>query len=168
MHFSPLLSTVKAIKALFINKTAVHRTSCLLDNVVRIEIKKTCGLLIFLSSHFALQNVRIGRIELPSHPWQGCVLPLNHIRVTNSKNITYLWSQVEFVRQQIRSRPRLAILPLQNIAAPSTKAQNLPQGRYLCFCAPTRTRTWNNWFEASRDIHFTTGAWFYSQNRRLS
>jgi hypothetical protein len=102
MHFSPLLSTVKAIKALFINKTAVHRTSCLLDNVVRIEIKKTCGLLIFLSSHFALQNVRIGRIELPSHPWQGCVLPLNHIRVTNSKNITYLWSQVEFVRQQIR------------------------------------------------------------------
>ena len=25
-------------------------------------------------------DVRIGRIELPSHPWQGRVLPLNHIR----------------------------------------------------------------------------------------
>lgn len=24
--------------------------------------------------------VRIGRIELPSHPWQGRILPLNHIR----------------------------------------------------------------------------------------
>ncbi|MEY2664592.1 MAG: hypothetical protein RIT04_400 [Candidatus Parcubacteria bacterium] len=25
--------------------------------------------------------VRAGRIELPSHPWQGCVLPLNHARI---------------------------------------------------------------------------------------
>src|SRR5690606_31640734 len=24
--------------------------------------------------------VRVGRIELPSHPWQGCILPLNHTR----------------------------------------------------------------------------------------
>ena len=24
--------------------------------------------------------VRVGRIELPSHPWQGRVLPLNHTR----------------------------------------------------------------------------------------
>ena len=24
--------------------------------------------------------VRLGRIELPSHPWQGRVLPLNHNR----------------------------------------------------------------------------------------
>lgn len=29
-------------------------------------------------------------------------------------------------------------------------------------CAPGRTRTYNNWFEASRDIHFTTGAWLIS------
>lgn len=28
-----------------------------------------------LGSNF---RVRVGRIELPSHPWQGCVLPLNH------------------------------------------------------------------------------------------
>lgn len=32
-----------------------------------------------------------------------------------------LWSQVEFARQQIRSQPRLAILPVQNMAAPCTK-----------------------------------------------
>ncbi len=25
--------------------------------------------------------VRVGRIELPSHPWQGRVLPLNHTRI---------------------------------------------------------------------------------------
>ena len=24
--------------------------------------------------------MRVGRIELPSHPWQGRVLPLNHTR----------------------------------------------------------------------------------------
>ena len=26
-------------------------------------------------------SVRVGRIELPSHPWQGRVLPLNHTRI---------------------------------------------------------------------------------------
>lgn len=26
-------------------------------------------------------SVRVGRIELPSHPWQGRVLPLNHTRL---------------------------------------------------------------------------------------
>ena len=24
--------------------------------------------------------MRVGRIELPTHPWQGCILPLNHTR----------------------------------------------------------------------------------------
>jgi hypothetical protein len=33
-----------------------------------------------LSSKTLRLFVRIGRIELPSHPWQGRVLPLNHIR----------------------------------------------------------------------------------------
>ena len=28
----------------------------------------------------SLHLVRVGRIELPSHPWQGRVLPLNHTR----------------------------------------------------------------------------------------
>ena len=28
--------------------------------------------------------VRPGRIELPSHPWQGRVLPLNHDRIHNN------------------------------------------------------------------------------------
>ncbi len=30
------------------------------------------GILIF---------VRVGRIELPSRPWQGRILPLNHTRI---------------------------------------------------------------------------------------
>lgn len=28
----------------------------------------------------------------------------------------------------------------------------------FCIFAPGRIRTYNNWSEASRDIHFTTGA----------
>src|SRR3989344_3220232 len=47
-----------------------------------------------------------------------------------------LWSQVEFSRQKIRSRPRLAVLQMQNIAAPGTKAENLPQGRLFCLLCP--------------------------------
>jgi hypothetical protein len=30
---------------------------------------------------FVYLYVRIGRIELPSYPWQGHVLPLNHTRI---------------------------------------------------------------------------------------
>jgi hypothetical protein len=28
------------------------------------------------------KNVRVGRIELPSRPWQGRILPLNHTRIS--------------------------------------------------------------------------------------
>lgn len=31
-------------------------------------------------SHFGGHFVRVGRIELPSRPWQGRILPLNHTR----------------------------------------------------------------------------------------
>ena len=32
--------------------------------------------------YIATNLVRAGRIELPSRPWQGRVLPLNHARIT--------------------------------------------------------------------------------------
>ena len=32
--------------------------------------------------------VRAGRIELPSQPWQGRILPLNHARLTNMNILT--------------------------------------------------------------------------------
>jgi hypothetical protein len=41
-------------------------------------------------------------------------------------------TRVEFSRQKIRSRPQLAILPVQNMAPLPAQAQNLPQGRLLC------------------------------------
>ena len=33
-------------------------------------------------------KVRAGRIELPSRPWQGRVLPLNHARKSNHRHYT--------------------------------------------------------------------------------
>ncbi len=33
--------------------------------------------------------VRLGRIELPSHPWQGRVLPLNHSRKNTTAELYY-------------------------------------------------------------------------------
>lgn len=33
--------------------------------------------------------VRAGRIELPTHPWQGCILPLNHARNICHHSILY-------------------------------------------------------------------------------
>ena len=37
-----------------------------------------------------LCNVRVGRIELPSRPWQGRILPLNHTRKL-STDILYIF-----------------------------------------------------------------------------
>ena len=49
---------------------------CDIHFTMRAEVKETYKF-----------GVRVGRIELPSHPWQGRVLPLNHTR--NKSNITY-------------------------------------------------------------------------------
>ena len=34
--------------------------------------------------------MRRGRIELPSHPWQGRILPLNHTRYKYDTSIRYM------------------------------------------------------------------------------
>jgi len=48
-----------------------------------------------VSSHY---GVRVGRIELPSPPWQGGIIPLNYTRMTNE--IEYTLTQ--FVNQRVR------------------------------------------------------------------
>src|SRR3989338_1686257 len=45
-----------------------------------------------------------------------------------------LWSQVGFARQQTRSLPRLAVLHVQNIAAPSTKHKTCRRAGICVFC----------------------------------
>lgn len=78
-----------------------------------------------------IELVRIRGIEPRSRPWQGRVLPLNHIRSLSTEiSIPNLWSQVDFARRQSRSRPRLAVLPLQNIAAPSPSVR---KSKNICF-----------------------------------
>ncbi len=83
--------------------------------------------------------MRVGGIEPPSRPWQGRVIPLNYARLcrdpTHYKVKSYIfkhfwWSQVEFARQQIRSRPRLAVLRVQNIATSRTSVQ---KSKAVCF-----------------------------------
>ena len=49
--------------------------------------------------------VRVGGIEPPSHPWQGCILPLNHTRIgeqyqfilAKDKTFTMFLFQILFV-----------------------------------------------------------------------
>jgi len=36
----------------------------------------------------SLHSVRVGRIELPSYPWQGYILPLNYTRRFNYQKLT--------------------------------------------------------------------------------
>ena len=74
--------------------------------------------------------VRVGRIELPSHPWQGRVLPLNHTR--------------NFLQYNRARR-------YYNIMHESISGMR-------SYCAHARIRTWNNGFEDRCDIHFTTRA----------
>jgi hypothetical protein len=49
-------------------------------------VPKTSTLSIKLQGQYCYPTrflyVRVGRIELPSHPWQGRVLPLNHTRLS--------------------------------------------------------------------------------------
>ena len=98
-------------------------------------------------------TVRIGRIELPPHPWQGRVLPLNYIR------LCYL--------RDSRLPPRVIFAPAWS-GATKNSFESLPAGRQGLSCvkqfthsvagAPGGIRTPNNGSEDRCDIHFTTGA----------
>ena len=75
--------------------------------------------------------MRVPRIELESHPWQGRVLPLNHTRLT---------------ARQARLRP------------PTYYTNRLISN---CASALGGIRTPNNGSEDRCDIHFTTRALDY-------
>ncbi len=54
------------------------------------------------------------------------------LRSRTNRYKNFVRTRVDFARQQSRSRPRLAILQMQNIAPSPAQAQNRPQGRLLC------------------------------------
>ena len=58
-----------------------------------------------------------------------------------------------------RSRPPLADSSADESSLRATKRTKPAAVQVLClFCAPARTRTWNDSSEDCCDIHFTTGA----------
>ncbi len=71
-----------------------------------------------------------------------------------------LRSAVRSGRIELPPRPwQGRVLPLNNDRISNVMKYTTNLYASIIFpCAPARTRTWNNWFEASRDIHFTTGA----------
>ena len=75
IHISPELSTVVPIFMAKIRKI-VYQT----DHEKNLKMSSN----IYKVHEGSLRNrefkVRVGRIELPSRPWQGRVLPLNHTR----------------------------------------------------------------------------------------
>lgn len=94
--------------------------------------------------------MRVGRIELPSAPWQGAVIPLNYTRSTCEDYTTILKRINYFV-------PRTGLEPAY-LAAYAPEAYVSTNFTTWAFCAPGGTRTPKNGSEDRCDIHFTTGA----------
>ena len=74
-------------------------------------------------------------------PWVSPSAPKAGAYTNSATPASGEWSQVEFCRRRIRSRPRLAAMQLHGNAPPRTKAQKLPSGRFCVLCAPSRIRT---------------------------
>gem|GEM_PF-2417112 len=111
---------------------------------------------------FCMLYVRPGRIELPSHPWQGRVLPLNHDRIYTSLNFTMkkFSKQIRHARTRSLSLPPKADssidphsdCPLRRFHQSSVRVRWIQQSKVIysseidsfVLCAPARTRTQNN------------------------
>ena len=61
--------------------------------------------------------MRVGRIELPSHPWQGRVLPLNHTR-----NVIHYTQKLFFLQQTKKER-----IETTGFHPPVTRLAHTPQ-----------------------------------------
>ena len=95
--------------------------------------------------------MRVGRIELPSHPWQGRVLPLNHTRnvIIIRKNFFFTTN-----KKGKNKNHRFSSASHQTGSyAPVSRASDQSNS------APAKTRTWTVGFEDRSDIRFTTGAY---------
>lgn len=105
--------------------------------------------------------MRVGRIGLPSHPWQGRVLPLNHTRLRllrklrrgkpanrqeySIKNL-FVFQITEWARGDLNSHGLLhTLLKRTRIPIPPRAQSEL--------CAPSRSRTHINGSEDRRSIH---------------
>lgn len=65
----------------------------------------------------------------------------------------------------IHSQLRSIFVQVERIELSSHPWQGriLPLNHTCAFCAPTRTRTWNSGSEDRRDIHFTMGAFNFTE-----
>ena len=122
--------------------------------------------------------VRIGRIGLPPRPWQGRVLPLNHIRILSTAlyrlarhhsiclgTQSSVSQDQEYLSRTLQVQYTFWLLLRKRLKRFSSPGRRYPipareHKRTSLFCAPARTRTWNDCSEDSSDIHFTTGAWY--------
>ena len=91
--------------------------------------------------------MRVGRIGLPSHPWQGRVLPLNHTR-RRKINLAQIPKTLKWARGDLNSQGLLHTLLRRTRIPIPPRAQGAPGG----------IRTPNDGSEDRCDIHFTTRA----------
>ncbi len=62
-------------------QTRSHCTPMRAFLFVTMDVKRTPGIrLVLIHQNRNTLVVRVGRIELPTRPWQGRILPLNHTR----------------------------------------------------------------------------------------
>lgn len=89
----------------------------------------------YFSTHLKETSVRPGRIELPSTPWQGVVIPLNYGRFFKQNEYTILVVTNKFSAGNF-SRPRLAVLPAgRTLLRPAQVRKKAMRIAFLALCA---------------------------------
>ncbi len=90
--------------------------------------------------------VRVGRIELPSHPWQGRVLPLNHTRFIGNS----ISENVKNGRGECEAKSRTLVIRTvsarQELSAYS-RSTGFPFSRMS-----TSSKIWENLFESCTKV----------------
>jgi hypothetical protein len=83
-HLNRFLATLSFIHISTVLSTVIHRIMLFLANLIRLKVQVIKDIWLAFSllkrSHQTCRSVRAGIIEIPFHPWQGCVLPLNYAR----------------------------------------------------------------------------------------
>ena len=97
--------------------------------------------------------MRVGRIELPSRPWQGRILPLNHTRPhTNTKQsfCAFPFQAFRCFVSLFRPCPKLVWGPASQESCPAIVHIIAPRVMYVYTCAHEYFLwTYSQWFMAS-------------------